>query len=181
MTTLKYNWHVASDESYASCSPDGNTAFEVVFEAPGDYAVHIDDKRRAKAVSLLDGMICAEKLYDYEVEEELKMAKKNENSLDNFATALFLATRTLRASIPAIDDLNGRLEELEHYMEHREKLSDGARDTLQVAYEFYVALPVWDTIETLADRLKDVREEVGELILEEVKADAREDGRKDTK
>jgi hypothetical protein len=181
MTTLKYGWTVEQDESGASCTPDGSTTIEVFFESPGTYSIFFDDVRRAQAVTLLDGMIGAEKLYDYLNGGEQTMTTKNENSIDNFAVALYNATKSLRESIHAIDDLNGRLEELENYMEHRDKLSDGARDSLQVAHEFYVALPVWDTIETLAERLNEVRNEVGGIILEEVKADAREDGRKDTK
>jgi flagellar motility protein MotE (MotC chaperone) len=171
MTTLRYGWTVAQDESSASCSPDGNTALEVVFESPGTYSLFFDNVRKAQAVTLLDGMIGAENLYDYLNGGEQTMATKNENSIDNFAVALLNAAQSLKQSLRDIDDLNGRLEELEHYMEHREKLSDEARDTLQEAHEFYMALPVWDTIESLAGRLHDVRREVAQIILEEVRSD----------
>jgi hypothetical protein len=171
MTTLRYGWNVAHDESSASCSPDGNTTLEVVFEGPGTYSLFFDNVRKAQAVTLLDGMIGAENLYDYLNGGEQTMTTKNENSIDNFAVALYNANKSLREALHAIDDLNGRLEELSNYQEHHAKLSEKAVSTLDDAHVFYVALPVWETIESLAERLNEVRNEVGEIILEEVRKD----------
>lgn len=104
------------------------------------------------------------------------MGIKNENSIDNFATALLNAKVSLQRSIRSIDELNGRLEELENYGEHFLSLSDEALHTLKEAHDLYGNLPVWDTIEDLAERLFDVRREVVKISREEAR-----NARKDSK
>jgi hypothetical protein len=156
-TKMKYGWTI-NDNDTAACTPDGNSTLEVCFAEPHKYNVVIDDNHICDTTNLEDGMRKAEEEYD----RTMGFAKQ-EKRLDEFAMALLHAKVSLQTALSPVDELNGRLEEAtnqSYYGPHTSFLSDEAIKTLEDAHKFYVDLPVWDTIENLAERLNDVRLEV---------------------
>lgn len=89
------------------------------------------------------------------------------NERNQFTEALRLASQAIRDAAPHIDELNGRLEELENYTQEIAKLSDGSLDTMRDTHELYMHLPVWDTLRELAFQLDRVRDELLEEGREE--------------
>lgn len=82
------------------------------------------------------------------------------NNKQDFKTALYHAKTSLRESITAIDELNGRLEELRHYQRIIDGMSESSNDSMQEIEDFYKTLPTWDCIEGLIEEVENVKEEL---------------------
>jgi hypothetical protein len=81
----------------------------------------------------------------------------------DFIDALKFAKEVLEEARPHIDELNGRLDELDNY--HHLDEEDASEDVLELLEELsdlYRDLPVWDTIDSLCDRIDDAVEELEE-------------------
>jgi hypothetical protein len=75
--------------------------------------------------------------------------------------ALKFAKEALEVARPHIDELNGRLDELDHYSHlDEEDVSEDALELLEELHELYMELPVWDTIDSLCERIDDAVEEL---------------------
>jgi predicted transcriptional regulator len=80
---------------------------------------------------------------------------------DEMLEALENVKHALETARPHIDELNGYLEELTHH--HRldeEDASEDSLETLSDLYDFYMELPVWDTIDTYIERIERVEKEL---------------------
>lgn len=80
---------------------------------------------------------------------------KTKQEVQNMLEAIENARESMKALIPYIDDLNGRLEELTIHNESSD-LSDDALEAMNDLYDFYIHLPVWDTIDTYIEKLNTI-------------------------
>jgi hypothetical protein len=78
--------------------------------------------------------------------------------------ALENVKRALAEARPYIDELNGYLYELvEESGLDREELSEDAEDALETLREFYIDLPVWDTVENMEYQCDIVLDDVEDM------------------